>query len=123
MYAVLRDFKAGAIGEDETIQRLERSPSWVWTVMDPKSKLLVVVDVGSRTLAMAHRIVHQVTQVLARDCVSLFLTDGLKDYGTALLTHFGHRRDGSRLVAPRGAALPGAAVAATSSAVTGGPGG
>jgi hypothetical protein len=27
---------------------------------------------------------------LAPDCVPLFLTDGLKDYATALLTHFGH---------------------------------
>jgi len=46
--------------------------------MDPKRKLLVVVDVGSRTLAMAQRVVHQVTQVLAPDCVLLFLTDGFK---------------------------------------------
>src|SRR5215471_8344994 len=58
--------------------------------MDPTSKLLVGVDVGSRTLAMAQRVVHQVTQVLAPGCVPLFLTDGLKDYGTALLTHFGY---------------------------------
>jgi hypothetical protein len=90
LYAVLRDFKAGAISDEEAIKRLERTPAWVWTAMDPKSKLLVVVDVGSRTLAMAQCVVHQVTQVLARDCVPLFLTDGLKDYGTALLTHFGH---------------------------------
>jgi hypothetical protein len=69
---------------------LERSPYWVWTVMDPKSKLLVVVDVDRRTLAMAQRVVHQVTQVLAPNCVPLFLTDGFKEYGTALLTHFGH---------------------------------
>ena len=58
--------------------------------MDPQSKLLVVVDVGNRTLAMAQRVVHQVTQVLASACIPLFLTDGLKDYGTALLAHFGH---------------------------------
>jgi len=90
VYAVLRDCKAGAISDEEAIKRLERSPAWVWTAMDPTSKLLVVVEVGSRTLAMAQRVVHQVTQVLARDCVPLFLTDGLKDYGTALLTHFGH---------------------------------
>jgi hypothetical protein len=38
---------------------------------------------------MAQRVVHQVTRVLAPGCVPLFLTDGLKDYGTALLTHFG----------------------------------
>ena len=32
------------------------------------------------------------SQVLAPGWVPLFLTDGLKDYGTALLTHFGHWR-------------------------------
>ena len=63
VYAVLRDLKAGAISDDEAIRRLERSPYWVWTAMDPKSKLLLVVDVDSRTLAMAQRVVHQVTQV------------------------------------------------------------
>ena len=62
LYAVLRDLKAGKISDDEAIKHLERSPSWVWTAMDPTSKLLVVVDVGGRTLAMAQRVVHQVTQ-------------------------------------------------------------
>jgi IS1 family transposase len=89
LYAVLRARKAGEISDDEAMKRLERSPSWVWTVMDPTSKLLVVVDVGTRTLAMAQRVVHQVTEVLAPGCAPLFLTDGLKDYATALLTHFG----------------------------------
>jgi len=112
VYAVLRDRKAGAINDDEAIQRLERSPSWVWTAMDPRSKLLVVVEVGSRTLAMAQRVVHQVTQVLAPGCVPLFLTDGLKDYGTALLTHFGQwmhperRQDKGPRPKPRWMPLP-----------------
>jgi IS1 family transposase len=112
LYAVLRDLKAGEISDDEAIKRLERSPSWVWTAMDPKSKLLVVVDVGSRTLAMAQRVVHQVTQVLAPGCVPLFLTDGLKDYGTALLTHFGYwmqparRQDKGPRPKPRWMPLP-----------------
>jgi len=57
--------------------------------MDPTSKLLVVVDIGSRTLAMAQRVMHQVVQVLAPGCVPLCLTDGFKTYTTALLTHFG----------------------------------
>src|SRR5881628_2014479 len=43
-----------------------------------------------RTLAMAQRLVHQVRQVLAPGCLPLFVTDGLKDYATALLTHWGH---------------------------------
>src|SRR5499425_1597019 len=96
LYAVLRDFKAGAISDEEAIKRLERASSWVWTAMDPKSKLVVVVDVGCRTLAMAQRVVHQVTRVLAPGCLPLFLTDGLKDYGTALLTHFGSWRQPER---------------------------
>jgi IS1 family transposase len=96
VYAVLRDVKAGAISDDEAIRRLERSPSWVWTAMDPTSKLLVVVDVGNRTLAMAQRVVHQVVQGLAPGCVPLFLTDGFKEYATALLTHFGQWGQPSR---------------------------
>jgi IS1 family transposase len=112
LYAVLRDCKAGEISDEEAIQRLERSPYWVWTAMDPQSKLLVVVDVGSRTLAMAQRVVHQVTAVVAPGCVPLFLTDGLKDYATALLTHFGQwmqperRQDKGPRPKPRWMPLP-----------------
>ena len=40
LYAVLRALKAGEISEDAAIKRLERSPYWVGTVMDPRSKLL-----------------------------------------------------------------------------------
>jgi IS1 family transposase len=96
LYAVLRDVKNGELSEDEAIKRLGRSPHWVWTAMDPESKLLLVMDVGARTLAMAQRMVHQVVGVFAPGCVPLFLTDGLKEYGTALLTHFGAWRQPER---------------------------
>jgi IS1 family transposase len=90
LYAVLRDLKAGALSNDEAIARLERSLYWVWTAMDPDSKLLLVIDVGTRTLEMALRVVHQVVQVLAPGCAPLFLTDGFNEYRTAILAHFGH---------------------------------
>ncbi len=112
LYAVLREVKDGALSEGEAIRRLERSPYWVWTAMDPTSKLLVVVDVGSRTLAMAQRVVHQVIQVLAPHCIPRFLTDGFKEYRTALLTHFGswrqpeRRQDKGPLPKPRWMPLP-----------------
>ncbi len=112
VYAVLRACKAGAISDKEAIKRLERSPCWVWTAIDPVSKLLVVVDIGSRTLAMAQRVVHQVTEVVAPGCVPLFLTDGLKDYATALLTHYGYwrqperRQDKGPMPKPRWMPLP-----------------
>src|SRR3989454_741606 len=89
LFALLSAVKAGAISEAEAIQRLSRSPQWVWAAIDPVTKLLLTVDVGDRTLAMAQRVVHQVVQVLAPDCAPLFLTDGFKEYLTALLTHYG----------------------------------
>jgi IS1 family transposase len=89
LYAVLSALKEGTVSEDEAITRLSRSPHWVWTAMDPESKLLLTIDVGERTLAMAQRVVHHVAQVLAPDCAPLFLTDGFREYLTALLTHYG----------------------------------
>src|ERR1043166_7121639 len=65
-----------------------RAPARV-LAMDPESKLRVALDVGKRSLAMAQRVVHQVAQVLAPDCAPLFLTDGFREYLTALLTHYG----------------------------------
>jgi IS1 family transposase len=112
LYTVLRAVKAGDLSADEAIKRLERSPYWVWTAMDPESKLLLVIDVGTRTLVIAQRVVHQVAQVLAPGCVPLFLTDGLKDYGTALLAHFGswmqpeRRQDKGPRPKPRWMPLP-----------------
>jgi transposase-like protein/IS1 family transposase len=90
LFAVLSAVKAGELGEDEAIERLSHASHWVWVAIDPVSKLLLSIDVGERTLAMAQCVVHLVRQVLAPGCLPLFLTDGLKDYGTALLTHFGH---------------------------------
>jgi IS1 family transposase len=89
LYALLRAVKDGEVSEAEALARLSRSPHWVWTAIDPVTKLLLTIDIGDRTLAMAQRVVHQVVQVLAPGCVPLFLTDGFKAYTTALLTHFG----------------------------------
>src|SRR6266850_4916541 len=71
------------------MQRLSREPHWVWVAMDPVTKLILTMDVGDRTLAMAQCVVHQVAQVVAPDCAPLFLTDGFREYMTALLTHYG----------------------------------
>jgi IS1 family transposase len=89
LFALLSAVKDGAVSEADAIERLERMAQWVWVAMDPESKLLLGLDVGDRTLAMAQRFVHQVAQVLAPDCAPLFLTDGFREYVTALLTHYG----------------------------------
>jgi IS1 family transposase len=112
LYAVLRGVNNGDLREDEALKHLERSSYWIWTAMDPESKLLLVMDVGTRTLAMAQCMGHQVAQVLAPDCAPLFLTDGFREYLTALLTHYGQwiqperrRAKGARRK-PRGVPLP-----------------
>ena len=113
LFALLSAGKAGVVSEVEAIERLERMSQWVWVAMDPESKLLLAIDVGNRTLAMAQRVVHQVAQVLAPDCAPLFLTDGFRAYLTALLTHYGYwvqpprRQDKGPAPKPRWMPLPG----------------
>jgi IS1 family transposase len=112
LFALLSAVKVGAVSEAEAIERLERAPQWVWAAMDPESKLLLAIDVGNRTLAMAQRVVHHVAQVLAPDCAPLFFTDGFREYMTALLTHYGHwvqperRQDKGPMPKPRWRPLP-----------------
>ena len=79
----------GERSEAEAIKRLARSSWWVWTAMDPESQRRLVIEVGTRTLAMAQGVGHQVVQGLAPGCVPLLLTDGSKDDFTALLSHCG----------------------------------
>src|SRR5215468_8717151 len=76
LFALLSAVKTGEVSAAEAIERLERSPQWVWVAMDPESKLLLAIDVGQRTLALAQRVVHHVVRLLAPDCAPLFLTDG-----------------------------------------------
>jgi transposase-like protein len=80
LFALLRAVKDGEVSERQAITRLSRSPHWVWMAMDPVCKLILAVDVGERTLAMAQRLVHQVTRGPAPHCAPLFLTDGFREY-------------------------------------------
>ncbi len=53
LYALLSAVKAGEVSDTEAIQCLSRSPHGVWAASDPITKLLLTIDVGDRTLAMA----------------------------------------------------------------------
>ena len=69
-------------------------------------------SIRDKTLAMAQHVVHQLVQVLAPDCAPLFLTDGFKEYKTAILAHFGYwiqperRQDKSPMPKPHWMPLP-----------------
>ena len=79
LYAVLRAVQDGALRADEAIQRLEPSQPWGWTAMAPERKVLLAIDGGPRTLAMAQGMVPHVVWVLAPDCLPLCLTDGFTE--------------------------------------------
>src|SRR4030095_7129365 len=68
-FALRSAVQAGQVSGPEAIPRLSRSPRWVWGAIDPVTKLLLTIDVGDRTLAMAQRVVHPVVQVVASGCV------------------------------------------------------
>jgi hypothetical protein len=87
LLAVLSAVKGGEVTDSEAMQRLSRSPHWVWTAMGPVTKLLLTLEVRDRTLPMAQCLVHRLIQVLAPDCTPLLRRDGFKEYTTALLAH------------------------------------
>ena len=90
LYAVLSAVRDGEMSEAEAIEQLSRSPHWVWTAIDSETKLLLSVQEGDRTLAMAQAMLHQIGQLLAPGCVPLFLSDGNPNYLPAIVAHFGH---------------------------------
>ena len=67
----------------------KRLHSWLWSAIDPESKLLLAVEIGDRTLDVAQRLVHWVAQALAPGEVPLFETDQLVSYEKAILSHWG----------------------------------
>ena len=48
LYAVLSALKDGTMSEEGAIERLSRSPHWVWAALDPESKFLLTIEVGDR---------------------------------------------------------------------------
>jgi IS1 family transposase len=113
LYAVLSAVRDGDLSESEAMEALSRSPRWVWTAIDPESKLLLSAQEGDRTLDMAQAMLHQITQLLAPGCMPLFLSDGNPNYLPAIVAHFGHwvplpRRQARGLAPkPRWMPLPG----------------
>jgi IS1 family transposase len=113
LFAVIRALQGGEISEDDAIERLESSRHWVWTAIDPVSKLLLAIEVGPRTVEMAQQVVHRVRQRLASGCIPAWLSDGFKGYLPAIVGHFGtwvhpeRRQDKGLWRKPRWMPLPG----------------
>jgi transposase-like protein len=74
LFGLIRAVAQGQIERQEAIEQLDRP--WLWAAMDPVSKFWLATELGSRTTALAQRLVHQVVKRLKVDQVPLFMTDG-----------------------------------------------
>jgi IS1 family transposase len=62
---------------------------WLWLAIDPLSKIIPVLHLGSRTQSAAHAVIHTLRQQLVPNCLPVFTSDGLNLYFYALTAHFG----------------------------------
>lgn len=87
----LRDLRLPYRGLDELRTRLRSRTQviWLWTVVDPLTKLMPVLYFGDRTQLSAYTVLHQLVQILAHEVVPIFTSDGLALYCYALTAHFG----------------------------------
>jgi transposase-like protein len=67
---------------------------WVWVVSDATTRLVPVLQVGSRSQEMAYRVVHELKRGLCSGSTPVFASDGLGHYFYALTAHFGQWEPG-----------------------------
>ena len=86
-----RNLQISHLQLDELRTRLHNAKQvlWLWLAIDPCTKILPVLHLGLRTQNMAHLLIHSLRELLAPDCLPLFISDGLNLYFYALTAHFG----------------------------------
>jgi transposase-like protein len=77
---------------DEIRTRLRRRAHslWLWLAIDPITKIIPALHLGTRTQDSAHALIHALHQHLVPNCIPVFASDGLNLYFYALTAHFGH---------------------------------
>jgi IS1 family transposase/transposase-like protein len=63
--------------------------SWLWVAIEPVTKIIPAVHLGTRGKEDAYHFVHDLKLRLAEDCVPAFTSDGLRAYFYAITAHFG----------------------------------
>ncbi len=77
-----RAVEVGHLQLDELVTRVKKNAErvWVWTAVTAKSKLILAVHLGGRTIGDACSLLHQVSLCLAPGCLPVFTSDGLNQY-------------------------------------------
>jgi IS1 family transposase len=86
-----RDLQLPHVQLDEIRTRLRSRTHvlWLWLAVDPLTKLIPALHLGTRTQDSAHAVVHNLQQRLAPGCTPVFTSDGLNLYFYALTAHSG----------------------------------
>ena len=72
----------------------DRTAGWMPVIVRVQRKSITIPDsIGSRTQAMAHRLIHKLMGVLSPGCVPVFSSDGLNLYFYGLTAHCGEWRE------------------------------
>jgi len=71
-----------------------RRHSWLWVAIEPVSKIIPAIHLGTRKTEDAYRFIHNLSLRLAPGWVPAFTSDGLRAYFYALTAHFGARLPG-----------------------------
>jgi IS1 family transposase len=77
------------LDELRTTLRNKGQAVWLWLALDARTKLIAAAELGPRTQALAHALIHAVVQTLAPGCIPIFTRDGLNLYFYSLTAHFG----------------------------------
>ncbi len=77
------------LDELKTKVRTKVEEVWVWLGIEAQSKIILVLRVGPRTLALAHSVIHRLRSVLTPGDLPVFTSDGLDLYFYALTAHLG----------------------------------
>ena len=88
-----REFVADHLQLDELTTRVKKGKEkvWLWTAVEAKSKVLLVMHLGDRTQQDAHQFIHEIKERLHPDPEKrpVFTSDGLAMYFYGLTAHFG----------------------------------
>jgi transposase-like protein len=76
------------LDELRTRLRSAKQVLWLWLAIDPRTKILPVLELGPRTQNMAYLLIHSLRQILAPGCLPFFTSDGLNLYFYAALSAF-----------------------------------
>jgi IS1 family transposase/transposase-like protein len=89
---VFVDLQVAYIQVDEMTAPIagNKRTNWLWLGIDPLTKIIPALHIGSRKTEDAMQFVHQLVCHLAQGCVPAFTSDGLRQYFYALTAHFGH---------------------------------